>query len=358
MLGKKNDVVKSRLGHRMALLGSFVVAGMLAAGSVAAEKVRYTDHDPLGGMRTQFANDVWLKEIAEKSNGALEPQAFFGGTLMGSKEVLTGLGDGVADLGFVFPGHYPERLVAHTIFPLFPRGPAKYENMAWLYNQIYDRVPAFRAELEAAGVVPLLATAGLPGAFSATYELNGLDDLKGKKWRAGGKWPLKYLEMVGASPVSVPWGDVYIALQTGTINGVFTNYDGLNLMRFDEVGPNLLISKELWYAVPFLHLANKKFYDGLSDEGREALKQASAEAEKQFAAVYEDTYTQIRQSEIDAGAKVTELSEADITKWENAEQLKGLQDTWIEEAKASGLENAAEVMEQVRGIVAEAMMRP
>lgn len=339
------------------LLGGMLSVGFLAGSGAMADTLRYSDHDPLGGMRTQFVNDVWLPEIEKKSGGALTVQPFFGGVLLGSKEVLTGVGQGVADIGFVFPGHYPERMVAHTIFPLFPRGPAKFEDMAWFYHEVYDRVPAFRDELAAEGWEPLMVTAGLPGAFAASYEVSGLDGLEGQKWRAGGKWPLKYLENAGASPVAVPWGDTYVALQTGTIDGVFTNYDGLHLMKFDEVADNLLISKELWFAVPFLHGINKTKFDSLSQEEQKALQDASAEAEKQFAAVYDATFEDIRKTQEDAGATVTELSAEDVLAWENADALEALRQEWIEDAKAAGLGNAAEVMEQVARIHAEAMER-
>lgn len=339
------------------LVRGALIAGLLAGTGVMAETLRYSDHDPLGGMRTQFVNDVWLPAIEKDSDGDIEIKSFFGGVLLGSKEVLTGVGQGVADLGFVFPGHYPERLRAHTIFPLFPRGPAKFEDMSWFYRQVYDRVPAFKQELADEGWHPLMVTAGLPGAFAATYEIDGLAGLKNKKWRAGGKWPLIYLQNAGATPVSVPWDDTFIALQTGTIDGVFTNYDGLHLMKFDEAAPNVLLSKELWFAVPFIHGINKRKFDSLSEEDQQALKDASAEAEKKFGAVYEETFDQIRKAEEDAGATVKELSESDLVAWENADALEGLRQEWVEQAKAAGLENAAEVMEQVVAIHEEAMSR-
>ena len=81
----------------------------------------------------------------------------------------------------------------------------------------------------------LAGDAGLPGAFTGKNPLTSLDDIEGDKWRAGDKWGLRFLENAGAVPVSVPWGDVYMALQTGVIDGCFTNYDGLHLMKFDEV---------------------------------------------------------------------------------------------------------------------------
>lgn len=332
-------------------------AGLFAGASAFADDLRYSDHDPLGGMRTQFVNDVWLPAIEAETGGEFEVRPFFGGVLLGSKEALGGIGQGVAELGFFYPGHYPERLVAHTIFPLFPRGPASFEDVAWFYRQVYERVPAFMEELTEAGFVPLMMTSGLPGAFAAKYEIDSLDDLKGYQWRAGDKWQLRYLENAGATPVSVPWGDVYMALQTGTIDGVFTNYDGIHMMKFHEAAPNLLTSKELWFAVPFLHGANKAWFDGLSTEQQEALRAASKQAEERFAEVHSSTFEKIRSEQEAGGATVTEMSAEDVKAWENTGKLEELQQAWVEDAKAAGLENAAEVMEQVRQIHTEAMQR-
>ncbi|MBT8361342.1 MAG: TRAP transporter substrate-binding protein DctP, partial [Deltaproteobacteria bacterium] len=198
-------------------------------------KMKYSDHDPPGGMRTDFVKNTWLPEIENQTTGQVKIQEFWGGALMGSKEILKGIGDGVTQMGFVYPGHYPGQLPAHTILKLFPRGPSKFENMVWFYRKIYAEVPEFKTELENANVMTVMFTAGLPGAFTGKNPLAGIDDVKGDKWRAGDKWGLRFLENAGAVPVSVPWGDVYMALQTGTIDGCFTNYDGLHLMKFDEV---------------------------------------------------------------------------------------------------------------------------
>lgn len=348
---------KGRNASKTWLMRGLMIACMVSGTSAMAEMLRYTDHDPVAAMRPQFINDVWIPEIEKQSDGDLTVKPFYGGVLMGSKEVLTGVGQGIVDMGFFYPGHYPERLVAHTIFPLFPRGPKSFEDISWFYHQVYDNVPAFREELEAEGVIPLMATIGLPGAFAATYPIASMDDLKGYKWRAGGKWPLKYLENVGATPVSVPWGDTFVALQTGTIDGVYTNYDGMHGMKFDEAAPNLLISKELWFPVPQMQFMNKEKFDSLSEENQQAIRDASSKAEQAFNDVYDAAFGKIRKAQEEAGATVTEMSEEDVSTWENKDMLPALQQEWVEGAKSSGLENAAEVMEQVRAIHAEAMAR-
>jgi TRAP-type C4-dicarboxylate transport system substrate-binding protein len=336
---------------RLTALAAALAIG--AAGAASAKTLKYSDHDPLGGMRTNFVKEVWLPEIEKQSNGAFKIQDFWGGALMGSKEALKGVGDGVVDMTFIFPGHYPGQLPAHQIFDVFPRGPESFDDMAKLYRRVYAEVPAFSEELKRAGAMTVMSTAGLPGAFVGKKPLKSLADVKGDKWRAGGKWKLKFLENAGAIPVAVPWGDVYVALQTGTIDGCFTNYDGLHMMKFDEVAQNLLISKALWYATPFIHLVGVKMYDGLSKAERDAIEKASLVAEEKFSPVYDAAFDQVRKAQLAAGYTVTEMSEADVIAWENAEKLEAMRAEWIVEAEKAGLKNAAQVMEQVKAIHAE-----
>ncbi len=335
-----------------AALFALCVGGSASAADVT---LKYNDHDPLGGMRTNFIKEVWLPEIEKQGGGKIKIQDFWGGALMSSKEALKGIGDGVTDMGFVYPGHYPGQLPAHSIFNLFPRGPMKFSDMAKLYRRVYEEVPEFKAEPEKAGVFTLLFTAGLPGAFVGKNALGSIDDIKGDKWRAGGKWKLKYLENAGALPVAVPWGDVYVALQTGTIDGCFTNYDGLHLMKFDEVAQNLLISKALWYATPFIHLMNINKFNSLPKDVQEALLTASKNAEEKFGAVYDAAFDQVKKEQLDAGYKVTEMSADDLVKWENADKLEGMRAEWIKESEKAGLKTAAQVMEKVNAIHAEIM---
>ncbi len=323
--------------------------------SAMAATFKYADHDPLGGMRPQFVKDVWLNEIEKQTDGKLKVQDFFGGTLFSSKESLKGLGDGIAEMGFVYPGHYPKRLIAHSVFSLFPRGPETFEKQVWLYRKAYEEVPELKAELKKAGVMPLMITAGLPGAFAGVNQLDSIDDIKSDKWRAGGKWLLRYLDNAGATPVAVPWGDVYVALQTGTIDGVYTNYDGLHATKLDEVAPNLLISKELWFSTPFLHLANIRYFNRLPKDIQEGILKASLIAEQQFATTWTAEFDKVKSEQMASGYKLVELSQTDLAKWENKTKLSELQNQWVEEAKAAGLLNAAEVMAKVRKIHSEAM---
>jgi len=337
------------------------IAALIAVGAggpaMGEMTLKYSDHDPPGAMRTGFNKDVWLPEIEKQTGGEVKIQDFFGGSLLGSKEILKGIGDGVSDMGFAYPGHYPRQLLAHNIYNLFPRGPKKYEDMVWLWRKVNEEVPAFKAELEKANVVVLFYGAGLPAAFAGKKPITTLADIKGDKWRAGSKWLLKYLGNAGAQPVAVPWGDTYMALQTGTIDGVLTNYDGLHMMKFDEVASNLLISKEFWFAVPLFHLMNADKFNALPKDVQDGIMKAGEIAEAEFGAVYDAAFDKVRSDQIAAGYAVNELSSADVVAWENRGELAKLQAEWVAEAEKAGLANAAQVMEQVRALHLQALAR-
>jgi TRAP-type C4-dicarboxylate transport system substrate-binding protein len=335
----------------------FIMIGLTTVCQAGKIKIKYSDHDPPGGIRTKFIKDVWLPEIETQTDNKVKIQDFWGGALMGSKEILKGIGDGVTNMGFVYPGHYAGQLPAHTIFKLFPRGPSKFENMIWFYRKVYEEIPEFQAELKKANVKPILITAGLPGAFVGKNPLSGLDDIKGDKWRAGDKWALRFLKNAGATPVSVPWGDVYMALQTGTIDGCFTNYDGLHMMKFDEAAPNLLVSKQLWFAMPFLHLVNIDFFEGLPKEIQEGILKASEIAEQKFSNTYEKAFESVMAEQKTAGYKVTVMSNEDILKWENPEELEKAQAQWVADAEKAGLKTAASVMEKTKALHKQASER-
>jgi len=336
-------------------LSLLLVVSFTGIATAKTIKMKYSDKDPLGGMRTNFVKNVWHKEIEKQTGGKVKMQTFFGGALLNSKEILKGIGDNVTQSGFLYPGHYPGQLSAFTIYKLFPMGPSKFETMVWLYRKVMEEIPEFNQGLKQANQKVLLFTAGLPGAFTGKNPIPNLASIKGDKWRAGDKWGLRFLKNAGAVPVSVPWGDVYMALQTGTIDGCFTNYDGLHMMKFDEVASNLLISKKLWYAMPFIHNVNLDFWNGLSKDVQQSIMKASTIAEEKFAAVYDAGFDKVRSEQEAAGYKITVMSDADVAKWASEDKLDTLQQQWVKEAEAAGLKTAASVMEKMKALHKQAM---
>jgi len=333
---------------------------LLSACSLAADKpivIKYSDSDPPTGMRTAFVKDFWLPEVVKQTNGKVKFQDFWGSALLGPPEALKGVKDGVTDMAMIFADFYPKQLPSYQMFRLFPKAPTGWKDVAWIYHKAFDEIPEFTAELEAWNQKLLFVTVGLPSGMAASYPVDSLEDLVGKKWRASSRWHLDTFKHIGAIPISVPWVDVYMALSTGTIDGVLCNYDGLHMMKFYEAGPNIFVAPQLWWATPFLHTINLDKWNSLPEDVQEGIMRASEIAEEKFAEVFKNAFEDTVAAQREAGAIVNFMSDADVEKFADEEFLGGLRNIWVEEAKKMGIKDAAYNMKRLKLIMEEGIER-
>ena len=338
----------------MALLAVLCVVSPVEAGTIT---IKYSDHDPPGGVRTNYVKNVWFPEMIKQTGNKITIQDYWGGAMVSAPEALKAIGDNVTNMGFVFPEFYSKQLALHQGFKLFPVGPATWENQRWLYKKVYDEIPEFLGEFQKFNQMPLLATAGLPAAFTSTKPITKVADLKGRKWRASSRWVLAYIKNAGATPVSVPWADCYMALQTGTIDGVLTNYDGAAMTKLDEAGPNILVAKELWWATPFVHLVNLDFWKGLPKDVQDGILKASETASAQFGKAYDEAFDQIVAAEKKAGRKVNIMGSDELAKWEQATGYQEQQKIWVKELQEAGYKNADQILAKLTAIHKESMAK-
>lgn len=112
------------------------------------------------------------------------------------------------------------------------------------------------------------------------------EDLKGVKLRTpGSKTRIMSFEMLGASPIKMNIGDVYLALQQGTIDGQENPYGNIRKWSWYEV--QKYISKSRHVYTPITFVMNLERYEGLTDAQREAVHKAArsaVEASRQYGA--------------------------------------------------------------------------
>ncbi|SOC43748.1 TRAP transporter substrate-binding protein DctP [Salinicoccus kekensis] len=318
--------------------------------------LNYSDHDPPTGMRTKFLQDYWFPAIEEETDGKVKINPVFGGGLLTSAEALDGVREGVADLGLIYPDNYSERMFSYELFKLFPVAPDDFEGMYEIFDTAMTELPQFSQDLEDNNQHPLLITTGLPIVFGSTNELESLDDVQGEDWRASSRWYLEAVRNMGSNPVSVPWEDVYMSLETGVIDGVMTNYDGFHMMGFYETSDNIIVGTELWWSAPFIHTINKDMWDSLPADIQEDILRASERAQKAFGEVYKEELESTIQEQRDAGATVKIADEADIETFNDPELFEDLREIWADEAEnIHDIENPDEYVEGMKDIMNDAL---
>jgi TRAP-type C4-dicarboxylate transport system substrate-binding protein len=171
--------------------------------------------------------------ITEKTNGRIKFEYFYGGSLIKKPAFVDAVARDIADIStgpasFV-TGKIPE-LSPFNIYGAYDL--TKYLDMA---NAIWPTLTALLAEKN---IHPIMLQYSGNNIFChRTKFLKTPADWKGQKMRTAGRWQSRLAEMWGASPLFMPPGDLYLALQRGTIDGFLLIFDIVYGLKLYEVAP-------------------------------------------------------------------------------------------------------------------------
>jgi TRAP-type mannitol/chloroaromatic compound transport system substrate-binding protein len=208
----------SRLTRRAAL-------GALAAAPLAAPSVARAQTMRLR-MITSWPRrlpgpGVSAERVAERikalSGGRMEVQVYSAGELVPAFEVLDAVGNGVAELGHTASFFWQGKMAAAAFFTTVPFGLTPPEHVAWIEagggQALWDELYApFK-------VKPFMGgnTGVCMGGFYRR-PIASREDLRGLKIRSLGLGG-EIFRRLGATPVSIPPGEILPALQSGVVDG-------------------------------------------------------------------------------------------------------------------------------------------
>ena len=103
------------------------------------------------------------------------------------------------------------------------------------------------------------------------------EDLDGVKLRVpGSKTRILAFKMLGAAPINMNIGEVYLALQQGVVDGQENPLGNIRKWSWYEVQKYISISRHVYTPITFV--MNLKRYEGLSDDQRAAVDSAARQA--------------------------------------------------------------------------------
>lgn len=269
---------------------------------------RMASISPAGHIVKQ--HEMWfINLVKERTNGRINITHFTAGELLEVADVLEGVGRGTAEIGSSY--------MAYNV-GLLPYGDV-VGNMPMSWRNFGERWQAFHLtglealhERELATVNVKYLTQYINGPFGllTNKPVRTLDDIKELRVRTSGIM-LKLLEAFGGAGVFIPMGEVYMALQLGTIDGVITAYDSHYSMKLYEVAKYMMQPPVLATHVLEIYM-NMDAWNELPDDLKAILKWCAASFENYMEAnwiVQEAKLTEALKAE---GVEFITLSQADI----------------------------------------------
>lgn len=339
---------------RMALL---LVAALLPAAASATQVLTYSDHEPLGGMRTRFINEVFFPAIEKESHGRLKVDAHWGGELSTSYAALDKVSKGDVDMATVVPEYSADRLPLHQVFKSFPVGPTGAQQVAF-FRRAYADIPAFPAELKKNNLVSVFLATGYPLAFFSSKSIEDLSGIKGGTWRSASFWHRDFLQNAGATPVTMPWGEAtYNALKSGAIDGMMLNVDSGYELKAWQFAPNVLISRDLWLGHLYILAMNQNTWNSLAPQDRAAIQRAAQSAYRALGPLMDRSFTRQIEDLRKVGATVRVLKPAEVAQWQATTRYQAAQSGWVKQQEANGVTGAGAVVEQVNALMQASMQQ-
>lgn len=265
------------LVRKFVLLAAVAVmgAGLTPAKDAAAQTKWKMATSWGGGPLMEIGAKALAEQIEFLTEERIKVQVFPSGTLSKGLDVRSAVRKGVAEIGHTWMGYDWGKDKTTVLFGGYAGSMDSERMLHWIYEG--GGLEMWREfNLERFDLVSFPAFIRTAEAFLHSRKpVRTLDDLKGLKFRTAGAW-LEISKSLGAAPVTMPGGEVYAALERGTIDATEwgTLYEN-KTTGFHKIAKYVIIPGVHQPVAPFEMVINPKAWAGVSDRDKKLIEMAA-----------------------------------------------------------------------------------
>jgi tripartite ATP-independent transporter DctP family solute receptor len=281
-MGTKNTIINRPIGRRTVLAGT--AAGVLAMPfisrhSLAAGKPFRISTPGTPEEWQSKALEEFKKQIDASNPGMLDVQIHYNGTLFAQGTEIEAMQRGNLEVGMVSPQDIATLIKEYSVFTTgyLMRDPAHLD-------AVYDGDigAEYKAKVESDVKIHLVRSQYLGTRhviLRKEKDIKTPADMAGLKLRMPGSEAWQFLgNALGAKATPLAFEEVYLAMQTGTIDGLENPLPDAEAAKFYEVSKQVVLTSHM-VSNTFFAVAGG-FWDGLSADEKKAVETAEAAAKK------------------------------------------------------------------------------
>jgi TRAP-type C4-dicarboxylate transport system substrate-binding protein len=186
------------------------------------------------------------------------------GSVVPVNQMFQAVSKGTIDFGGLYYGAFHSGVMPETDIEVGL--PFAWETVAEAWDGLHNRnlIAEFRKIYAEHNIYWIPVICNSHYSFGTTFSVPNLEALKGKKIRAGGVYG-KLVAAIGASPVNMPAGEVYMGLKLGTIDGTILDMGQLEANKLKEVWTNYVVNPNLSVIIGSF-LINMNSFNKLPDD--------------------------------------------------------------------------------------------
>ncbi|HEV2602494.1 MAG TPA: TRAP transporter substrate-binding protein [Microvirga sp.] len=266
-----------------------------AATAIAAPAIAQSNPDIRWRLSSGFpksldtlfgANEEFARHVSEATDGKFQIQPFAAGEIVGTFQAFDAVSNGTVEMiqapGYYYVGKDP----AFAVFADIPFGLNARQKAAWLnHGGGNELVNEFLGKFNVHGIAAGNTGTQMGGWFRK--EIKSVADVQGLKFRIAGIAG-QVFQKLGAVPQQIAGGDIYPALERGTIDAAewVGPYDDEKL-GFQKVAP-FYYYPGFWEGGPTVHyMFHKPKWDELPKAYKTIVEDASARVNMNMLAKYD-----------------------------------------------------------------------
>lgn len=332
---------EENMTHLKKLAAAMSVAA-LVAGPAQAETYNLTvaAAQPTRALPSLAAvEDFFVPEVNRRlqemgSEHEIKFREAYAGSLIRPRQVLQGVRDGLADIGYVPVIFHPDKLPLEQISFVTPFCSTDVAKVAAAMDKVYETVPAMAEQYSAFNQVRLAGTAVDSYELHSAEPVRSYEDLTGLKIGAPGG-ALNWMRGTELTPVSSNMMEYYNSVKTGVYDGFLVMASTIFGMKYPEVAPYIT---KVDFGSPYVAVLtmNKDSLAGLPPEVQDVIWAVAAD----YQVVANEAYQTAGNTALERlteweNGEVISFDDADRVAWANA--LPNLAKEWAEGIDAMGL---------------------
>jgi len=294
-------------------------------------EMTYSIFFPATHQHTVLAQD-WAGEIAKRTKGRVKINVFPGGTLTPADKCYDGVENGISDIGMSVLGYTRGKFPLSEVIDL-PLGYRSGAVATELVNAFYQKFNP--KEFDKVKILYLHAHG--PGFLHTKAAVTSLEELKGLKIRCTGL-AAKIVTALGGTPVAMPMGETYDALNRGVVDGSMAPMESLQGWKWGEVVKSSTEDYGAAYTTAFFVAMNKAKWDALPKDIQEIIEKVNAEWIPKTGKGWDDMDKAAREFVTARGNQVIALPAEENARW--AQAVQPILDEYVKSMKEKGLPGA------------------
>lgn len=260
----------------LARLAAAAAIVAISAGSADAIELRYA-HGSSTTSYGHLAAEEFKTYVEDKSGGDITINIFPAGQLGKVGDLLKGTRLGTIDITMAGNPWLTSFNPVQNVLDI----PFIFDDHAHVYRaldgEVGQKILASLEEHDLKGLA--FWEIGFRNVINSKRPVKSVDDLNGLKLRTtGNKAHIKAFELLGANPQPMPFGEVYLALQTNVVDGTEHPVNEVYAMKFNEVTSHLSLTQHAYTAMVVAMNLNR--WNSLSEDQQKIIMDGMALATK------------------------------------------------------------------------------